>query len=69
MIQYYVNQHFLIIGIRAIQDIRIVPAARKALKLIGRNPGTILDIGCGHGVFVLLAHLQGHSISGIDTSE
>lgn len=65
----YLERYCQKIGPRAAKDFRSVALAKKVLHLLGENPGTILDIGCGFGVFVCYAALQGHSVRGIDTSK
>jgi SAM-dependent methyltransferase len=64
----FVEQHWRKIGLRAVEDFRTVALTSKVLKLLGPDPGLILDVGCGAGVFVALAHRRGFSVLGIDPS-
>jgi 2-polyprenyl-3-methyl-5-hydroxy-6-metoxy-1,4-benzoquinol methylase len=46
-----------------------IPAERRRTDLMligGRPPGTVLDIGCGHGVFLAQLAMRGWRVSGID---
>ncbi len=69
MDESFVDQHWQKIGERALDDFRAASVSKKALQLLGKRPGTILDIGAGAGTFVILAHSLGYPVLGIDTSE
>jgi methylase of polypeptide subunit release factors len=59
MTENFVDQHWQKIGSKAINDFRAISVAKKALQLLGNNPGSILDIGAGSGTFVVQSYLQG----------
>lgn len=65
----FVDQHWQKIGSRALEDFRTVALGRKVLQLLETQPGTILDVGCGAGVFTALVSSYGYSALGIDISE
>lgn len=65
----WMESHWEKMGPQAAQDFRTVAVSLKALRLLGPDPGPILDVGCGYGVLVLHAHRRGHRVLGIDTSE
>jgi len=52
----------------ALSDFRAASVSRKALQLLDRSPQAVLDVGCGIGVFTLLATLEGINCHGIDVS-
>jgi len=46
------------------------PAYERVLSRVGIQPGiSILDVGCGAGLFVKMAHDMGASLTGLDLSE
>jgi 2-polyprenyl-3-methyl-5-hydroxy-6-metoxy-1,4-benzoquinol methylase len=63
------QEHFEQMGIWAIRDFRSVSIALKTVKLLEEDAESVLDIGCGVGVFVIYANLKGIPVLGIDISE
>ncbi len=68
MRQDTLENHWEKIGDKAVNDFRTFAVARKALSLLGKDPGVIIDVGCGYGIFTLIATLQGYTANGIDVS-
>ena len=50
------------------KDFRTFSIADKMLRVLGKDDGNILDIGCGFGVLVGMAAQRGKNIYGLDTS-
>jgi 2-polyprenyl-3-methyl-5-hydroxy-6-metoxy-1,4-benzoquinol methylase len=64
----YMEQHWFQLRDYILSDFRTLAVSDKALKLIGSNNGSILDLGCGAGTFVAHALKAGFDVHGIDVS-
>src|SRR3712207_458761 len=52
------------------QEAQQLPAYERALREIALRPGTtVLDVGCGSGVFLRVAADRGARVSGVDAAE
>lgn len=60
--------HWRRIGTRLMSDFRVTAVCAKALSLLGRSPGKILDLGCGAGPFTWYALQNGLDVVEIDNS-
>jgi SAM-dependent methyltransferase len=62
------ERHWARIGTRAVDDFRVRALNRRILGLLARPVGSVLDIGCGSGVFSLEALQHSVDVMGIDIS-
>jgi hypothetical protein len=45
------ERHWRRLGTRVMDDFRVAAVVAKAVTLLGRSPGRVLDLGCGVGPF------------------
>lgn len=62
------ERHWARIGMRAVDDFRVRALNQRILGLLARPIGSVLDIGCGSGVFSLEASQHAVDVMGIDIS-
>ncbi len=51
-----------------IQEFEYKKVLQQITKLSKTTPGTLLDFGCGKGVFLHIAHASGFDVKGVETS-
>jgi len=62
------ERHWARIGARAVDDFRVKALNQRVLSLLAHPVGSVLDVGCGAGVFSLEALKHSVDVTGIDIS-